>query len=55
MTAGNLATKRVTTTEAAWVRWTLTGIALAFLLLFLVLPVAAVFTEALRKGTGAYL
>ncbi|WP_427912307.1 sulfate ABC transporter permease subunit CysW [Ramlibacter sp. MMS24-I3-19] len=51
----NLATKRVTTTEARWVRWTLTGIALAFLLLFLVLPLAAVFTEALRKGLGAYL
>ena len=55
MTAGNLAVKRVTTTEARWVRWTLTGIALAFLLLFLVLPLAAVFTEALGKGLGAYL
>jgi sulfate transport system permease protein len=37
------------------VRWTLIGIALLFLLLFLVLPLAAVFTEALRKGWGAYL
>ncbi|MCY7319720.1 MAG: sulfate ABC transporter permease subunit CysW [Ramlibacter sp.] len=55
MSAGNLTRKRVTTTEAPWVRWTLTGIALAFLLLFLVLPLAAVFTEALRKGLGAYL
>ena len=55
MSAGNLTSKRVTTTEAPWVRWTLTGIALAFLLLFLVLPLAAVFTEALRKGLGAYL
>lgn len=43
------------TTEAPWVRWTLIGVALAFLLLFLVLPLAAVFTEALRKGVGAYL
>jgi sulfate transport system permease protein len=51
----DLAKKRVNTTEAAWVRWTLVGIALAFLLLFLVLPLAAVFTEALRKGLGAYL
>ena len=51
----NLATKRVITTEAPWVRWTLIGIALTFLLLFLVLPLAAVFTEALRKGAGAYL
>ncbi|MBF9263970.1 sulfate ABC transporter permease subunit CysW [Paracidovorax cattleyae] len=43
------------TTEAPWVRWTLIGVALAFLLLFLMLPLAAVFTEALRKGVGAYL
>ena len=47
--------RRVVTTERAWVRWMLTGIALAFVLLFLVLPLAAVFTEALRKGLGAYL
>ncbi|HSW21626.1 MAG TPA: sulfate ABC transporter permease subunit CysW [Burkholderiaceae bacterium] len=51
----NLTTKRVITTEAPWVRYTLIGIALVFLLLFLVLPLAAVFTEALRKGFGAYL
>ncbi len=43
------------TTESAWVRWTLIGIALAFMFLFLVLPLAAVATEALRKGVGAYL
>jgi sulfate transport system permease protein len=42
------------TTEAAWVRYTLTGLALTFMLLFLVLPLAAVFTEALRKGWPAY-
>ena len=42
------------TTESAWVRWTLIGIALAFMFLFLVLPLAAVATEALRKGWGAY-
>lgn len=35
-------------------RWTLTGIALIFLSFFLVLPLAAVFTEALRKGFGVY-
>ena len=55
MSAGNLSVKRVSTTEAPWVRWTLTGIALLFLFLFLLLPLAAVFTEALRKGLGAYL
>ena len=43
------------TTEAAWVRYTLIGTALVFVLLFLILPLAAVFTEALRKGVGAYL
>ncbi|BDT67482.1 sulfate transport system permease protein CysW [Comamonadaceae bacterium OS-1] len=42
------------TTEAAWVRYTLLTIALVFLFLFLVLPLAAVFTEAFRKGAGAY-
>ena len=41
--------------ESAAVRYTLIGIALAFVLLFLILPLAAVFTEALRKGLGAYL
>ena len=51
----DVTTRRVVATEAPWVRWLLTGIALVFLLLFLALPLAAVFTEALRKGTGAYL
>ena len=43
------------TTEPVWVRWTLISIALGFIFLFLILPLAAVFTEALRKGFGAYL
>jgi len=42
-------------TEAPWVRRTLIGVALVFMFLFLVLPLAAVFTEALRKGLDAYL
>ncbi|PUE35842.1 sulfate ABC transporter permease subunit CysW [Limnohabitans sp. Jir72] len=42
------------TTEPAWVRYSLIGIALVFMFLFLVLPLAAVFTEALRKGFEAY-
>ncbi len=54
-TSTSLTTRRVTTTEAPWVRWTLVGIALVFLFLFLLLPLAAVFAEALRKGFGAYL
>lgn len=55
MTGTDLTRGRVTTTEAPWVRNTLVGVALLFLLLFLVLPLAAVFAEALRKGLGAYL
>jgi sulfate/thiosulfate transport system permease protein len=51
----DLTRKRITTTEAPWVRRTLIGVALLFVLLFLVLPLAAVSTEALRKGLGAYV
>lgn len=40
--------------EPAWVRCVLIGIALLFLGLFLFVPLAAVFTEALRKGLGAW-
>jgi sulfate transport system permease protein len=35
-------------------RWLLIGIALAFLTLFVGLPVVSVFVEAFRKGAGAY-
>lgn len=42
------------TTEPAWVRYSLIGLALTFMFVFLVLPLAAVFTEALRKGLEAY-
>ncbi len=54
MSATN-AQNRMATTEAPWVRYTLIGAALVFVVLFLILPLAAVFTEALRKGFGAYL
>ena len=47
-------TARSGTTEPLWVKWTLIGIALSFIFLFLILPLAAVFTEALRKGFDAY-
>jgi sulfate transport system permease protein len=55
MSSTDLTRRRVTTTEAPWVRNTLIALALVFLLLFLVLPLAAVFTEAFRKGLGPYL
>ena len=43
------------TVEPVWVRALLIGIALAFLTLFLFIPLVAVFSEALRKGWDAYL
>ncbi|MCX7203795.1 MAG: sulfate ABC transporter permease subunit CysW [Burkholderiales bacterium] len=42
------------TAERPWVRVVLIALALGFMVLFLVLPLAAVFAEALRKGWGAY-
>src|SRR5205085_8147794 len=46
---------RLPLTEPEAVRWALTGIALAFLLFFLVLPFVIVFTEVLAKGVGVYV
>jgi len=40
--------------ESAVVRWTVTLIALAYLALFLLVPLAAVFAEAFKQGTAAY-
>ncbi len=42
------------TQEPAWVRWTLIGLALAFLTLFLFVPLISVFFEAFRKGVDVY-
>jgi sulfate transport system permease protein len=44
-----------TTNERRTTRVVLTCVAVAFLVLFLLLPLVAVFTEALRKGWTAYL
>lgn len=46
---------RPVTTEPVWVRRTLIALALAFFGLFLLLPLLAVFVEALRKGWAVYL
>jgi sulfate transport system permease protein len=43
-----------TTTEPLWVRRLLTGAALVFLALFLVMPLASVFAHALARGFGPY-
>lgn len=42
-------------TEPRWVQALLIAVTLGFLTLFLFVPLAAVFTEALRKGWGYYL
>lgn len=43
------------TDEPRWLRWTLTALALAFVALFLLTPLLAVFWEALSRGWDAYL
>jgi len=42
------------TQEPAWMRWLLISIALGWLGLFLFVPLAAIFTEAFRKGLEVY-
>jgi sulfate transport system permease protein len=49
------AAPRRVTAEPPFVRWLLIGVALLFLGLFLVVPLAAVFAEAFAKGVGFYL
>ena len=46
---------RVTLAEPRWVKALIMLAALGFLGFFILLPLAAVFTEALRRGLGAYL
>lgn len=46
--------QRPATTEPGWLRWLLIGLTVFFLTSFLFVPLAAIFTEALRKGVGAY-
>ena len=50
-----VAAPRSATSEAPWVRRLLIGAALAFLTLFLFVPLAAVFVEAFKKGWDVYL
>ena len=47
-------TQRMANAEPHWLRWTLIGIALSFLFLFLALPLLAVFFEAFAGGWSAY-
>jgi len=43
------------TTEPRWVQWLLVAMAMAFMTLFLFVPLATVFYEALKKGWDVYL
>ena len=47
--------RRPALAETGWVRWLMIALTLGFIGLFLVLPLTAVFAEALRQGIGAYL
>ncbi len=47
--------KRRKQTESAPVRWLLSGIVLLYLGFFLIVPLAAVFSQALEKGAAAYV
>jgi len=46
---------RAATTEAPWVRRLIIGLGLAFMTLFLFIPLVTVFYEALKKGWDVYL
>jgi sulfate transport system permease protein len=52
---GSVAVRRRRLTEPAGVRLVLIALTLAFLTLFLAVPLIAVFAEALRDGVGAYM
>jgi len=47
--------RRTITGGSAWVKWPMVGLTLGFLGAMLLVPLAAVFTEAFRKGVGPYL
>ena len=47
--------RRRSTSEPPWVRWLLISIALAFLSLFLFVPIISVFAQAFAKGIGFYI
>ena len=50
----NKIAKNRATSESSTVRYSLIAVTLLFLSLFLFVPLAAVFAEALRKGVGVY-
>ena len=51
---GTTTASRRGTEESPWVKWLLIGVALAFSLIFLLLPLVNVFAQAFSKGLAAY-
>ncbi len=47
--------RRLATRDSGWIKATVLAIALSFFALFILLPLVAVFVEAMRKGWSAYL
>ena len=54
-TAAPVRRRKTNVLEPDWVRYLLIAVALSFLTLFLFVPLAAVFTEALKRGWDVYL
>jgi len=54
MPANTITSRKISTDEPVWLRRLLIVTALLWLALFLGLPLATVFTEALRKGWSTY-
>ena len=52
---GKAATSSVVYTEPLWARMLLIGVAVAFLGVMVIVPVANIFSEAFAKGTGFYM
>ena len=46
---------RAATRDPGWVKWLLIGVSLGFFAIFILLPLLAVFVEALRKGWQTYI
>ncbi len=46
--------RQLATRENSWVKWGIISVSLAFFVLFLIMPLATVFFEALRRGLGVY-
>jgi sulfate transport system permease protein len=54
MTGAGTSKSRMAAAEPIWLRLLLIGLAIVFLTLIVILPLVAVFAEALRQGVGAY-